>query len=169
MPSEPPCPLLDQLRTDTTELATTKVEALGIEMIWIAKGATGRDQPLDRRTFGALKAKGKGKWHRQFAEHYRMGCTRDIAADLLLQSWDELTGSAVAAGWDYGEELDDDEETGDSDDEFRLEMATDTDNKDVIALQNEIEQKTKPIWSNLKTLDKRVIYRNEGGNLNSTK
>jgi hypothetical protein len=68
-----------------------------------------------------------------------MGCTRDIPAELLLQSWDELSDSTVAAGWYDGEELDDDEETGDSDDEFHLEMATDTDDEDVIALQNEIE------------------------------
>jgi hypothetical protein len=37
-----------------------------------------------------------------------------------LQSWDELSDSAIAAGWNYGEELDLDEETADSDDEFRL-------------------------------------------------
>jgi hypothetical protein len=61
MPPEPLCLLLDQFGADTTELVTTKAEALGIEMIWIPKGATGRYQPLGRRTFGALKAKGKAK------------------------------------------------------------------------------------------------------------
>jgi hypothetical protein len=93
MPSEPLCLLLDQFGTHTTELVTTKAEALGIEMIWIPKGATGRSQPLDRRTFGAPKAKGKAKWRHQFAEHYGMGCTRDLTAELLLQSWNELSDS----------------------------------------------------------------------------
>jgi hypothetical protein len=137
---EPPCPLLDQPGTDTTELVTTKAEALGIETIWIPKGATGKHQPLDRRTFGAPKGKGKAKWHDQFAEHHGMSCTRDISPELLLQSWDELSDSAVAAGWDYGEDLDDDEETDDSEYEFRLEMATNRDDEDFIALQNDIEQ-----------------------------
>jgi hypothetical protein len=59
------------------------------------------------------KAKGKAKWRYQFAEYDRMGCTRHIAAELLLQSWDESPNSAIAAGCDYGEDLDDDEETDD--------------------------------------------------------
>jgi hypothetical protein len=98
MPPEPLCLLLDQFGTNTTGLVTTKAEALGIEMIWIPKGATGRYQPLDRRTFGARKAKGKANWRPQFAEHYGMGCTRERAAELRLQSWDELSDSRVAAG-----------------------------------------------------------------------
>jgi hypothetical protein len=140
MPPEPLCLLLDQFETHPTELVTTKAEALGIEMIWIPKGATGRYQPFDRRTFGAQTATGRVKWRYQFAEHDGMGCTPEIAAELLVQSWDEFSDSNVAAGWDYGEEFDDDEETDDSDDEFHLDMATDTDDEDVIALQNEIEQ-----------------------------
>jgi hypothetical protein len=140
MPPEPFCLFLDQFGSHTTELVTTKAEALGIEMIWIPKGAMGRYQPIDQRMFGTLKAKGKVKWCSQFAEHDGMGCTCNVAAELLLQSLDELSHYAVAAEWNDGDKLDDDEEIDDSDDELHLEMVTDTDDEDVIALQNEIEQ-----------------------------
>jgi hypothetical protein len=59
IPAEPLGLLLDQHRTHTTPAMTEKAEMLGIELIWIPKGATGRYQPLDKRTFGALKAKGR--------------------------------------------------------------------------------------------------------------
>jgi hypothetical protein len=137
MPPEPLCLLMDQYGTHTTDAVNEKAEALGIELIWIPRGATGRYQPLDRRTFGALKAKGKAKWRHEFTEHYGMGCTREIGAELLLQSWSELSDSAVAAGWDYAEELDEYEESDDPDDEFHLQMATDTDDEDIVALQHQ--------------------------------
>jgi hypothetical protein len=151
MPPEPLCLLMDQFGTHTTETVTTKADALGIEVIWIPKGATGKYQPLDRRTFGALKAKGKAKWRYEFAQHYGMGCTRDIAAELLLQSWDELSDSAVAAGWNYGEELDEQEESDGSDDEFHLEMATDTEDEDITALQNDVDQEDESDVEELET------------------
>jgi hypothetical protein len=66
-----------------------------------------------------------------------MGCTRAIAAELVLQSWRELFDSAVAAGWDYGEALDEEEEDDAYDGEFQLQITTDSDDEDVMAMQNE--------------------------------
>lgn len=106
IPDGPLCVLLDQFGTHTTEAVDAGARELGIETILIPKGATGRYQPLDRRTFGALKSKGRAKWTKMFAEHYGMQCNKANAAALLLESWEELSESAVLAGWDYGEEID---------------------------------------------------------------
>jgi hypothetical protein len=138
MPPESLCVLMDQYGTYTTEAMAIKAEGLRIELIWIPKGATGKYQPLDRRTFGALKSKGKAKWRHEFAEHYGMGCTREVGAELLLQSWSELWESVVTSGWDYGEELGEEEESDDSGDEFELRMETDTDDEDFRSMQNGI-------------------------------
>jgi hypothetical protein len=44
-----------------------------------------------------------------------------------VQSWDELSESASAAGWDFGEDAEEDErdEPDNSDDEFEIRMDTD--------------------------------------------
>jgi hypothetical protein len=73
----------------TSPKEAMKAEALGIEMIFIPKGATERYQPLDKRPFGTLASKRKAKWRHEFAEHYVKVCTTEIGAELLLQSWDE--------------------------------------------------------------------------------
>jgi hypothetical protein len=44
-----------------------RTEALGIEMIFSPRGLTGRYEPLDRLTLGALKSKESAKWQREFA------------------------------------------------------------------------------------------------------
>jgi hypothetical protein len=137
MLSEPVCLLMDQFGTHTTEAMINKSEAWEIAVIWIAKGATGRSQPLDRLTFEALWAKGKAEWRHQFAEPYGMGCIRKIATQLLLLSWSDLLDSAVGVGWDYGKGVDEEEESDESNSEFHLQMATDTDDEDIIALWSE--------------------------------
>jgi hypothetical protein len=44
----------------------------------------------------------------------------------------------VTAGWDYGEEISEDEESESSDEDFELRLATDTDDEDIAMLQAEI-------------------------------
>jgi hypothetical protein len=56
---EPICPLMDQYTTHVTDAVVFTAWELGIYIIWIPNGATGRYQPLDKRVFGALKSKGK--------------------------------------------------------------------------------------------------------------
>jgi hypothetical protein len=50
---------MDRISIHTREQMRTKAESLGMEVIFITKGATGRDQRLDKCTFGALQSKGK--------------------------------------------------------------------------------------------------------------
>jgi hypothetical protein len=57
----------------------------------------------------------------------------------VLQSWNESSGSAVAAGWDYGEEIGDKESLNRSHDEFDLRAATDFDDENAAILRSEIE------------------------------
>jgi hypothetical protein len=59
---------MDQFTVHTTDKITETAEELGIEIIWVPKGATGKYQPLDRRTFGALKSKGRTKWRFIFSQ-----------------------------------------------------------------------------------------------------
>jgi hypothetical protein len=97
----------------------------------VPRGATGKYQPLDRRVLGALKSKGRAKWQRPFMEHYGGKCTKAIAAELLFQSWAELSDSVFIAAWDYEETPDeDDEEVESLDKGFHLGMAQESDDSD---------------------------------------
>jgi hypothetical protein len=71
-------------------------------------------------------------------QHFGKTCTREIEAELLLQSWSELSDSAVAAGRDFSEEISDDEDSKSSDEDFELRMTTDTDNEDIAMMQADI-------------------------------
>jgi hypothetical protein len=66
IPEEPICLMMDQFAAQSADPVVAEAEALDIEINWISKSATGRYQSLDRRTFGALKFKGKAKWKFMF-------------------------------------------------------------------------------------------------------
>jgi hypothetical protein len=102
--------MMDQCRTHTATEIRAEAESLGIEIISVPRGGTGRDQPLDRRTFGALKSKGKAKWRYYFNNHDGTSRMRVIAAELLLESWNELSDSVVTASWDDGELVEDEDD-----------------------------------------------------------
>jgi hypothetical protein len=84
------CLLLDQCVAHDTPSVHHEASRLNIHLIFVPKGGTGRYQPLDRRTFSALKSKERAKWTRYYQENPRIVCTREIAAGLLLASWTEL-------------------------------------------------------------------------------
>jgi hypothetical protein len=88
-----------QYETHTALQMKPQAEALGVPLIFIPEGATGKYQPLDKGTFGALKSKGGAKWRHEFVQHFGKTCTREIEAEVLLQSWSELSDfSLVLAG-----------------------------------------------------------------------
>jgi hypothetical protein len=142
LPPEPRCLLLDQYGTHTTEQMNRKAEALGIEFIFVPKGATKRYQPPDKRIFGSLKSNGREKWRYELAQHHGKSWTREVGAELLLQSWNELSNSVVTVCWDSGEKISDDEDSENSDENFELQMATgidtDTDDDYITMFQAEI-------------------------------
>jgi hypothetical protein len=112
--------MMDQYKTHTATEIQAEAESLGIEIFSGPRGGTGRYQPLDRRTFGALKSQGRAKWGRYFNDHYGTSCMREIAAELLLESGNELSDSVVTASWDEGESFahEDADEPEDTDGEF---------------------------------------------------
>jgi hypothetical protein len=112
--------MMDQYRTDIATEIQAEAESLGIEIIPVLRGGTGRYQPLDRRTFGALRSQGKAKWRRYFNDHYGTSSVREIAAELLLESQNKLSDFVVIASWDDGESVEDedDDEPDDADGEF---------------------------------------------------
>jgi hypothetical protein len=142
IPQEPICLVMDEFAAHIADSVVTEAEFLGIEIIWMPKGVISQYQPLNRRIFGALKSKGKAKRKFMFSQHCGMKCERRIGAELLLQSWDELSESAVAAGWDFGEmaEEDDESESGSSDDEFELAVDQDVSDDDVSEITEAAEE-----------------------------
>jgi hypothetical protein len=87
------CLPLNQFDTHNTSTVHDEASKLNIHLVFIPKGGTGKYQPLDRRVFGALKSKGRAKWARCYEANPGRVCTHEIAADLLLTSWDELDNS----------------------------------------------------------------------------
>jgi hypothetical protein len=85
------------------------------------------------------------KWQHEFVQYYGKSCTPEVGAELLLQSWTELSNLVVAADWDYGEEISSDQDFESSDEDFELRMATDPDDEDTAMVQTEIwdEEKQK--------------------------
>jgi hypothetical protein len=122
------CLVLDQFGAHDTPAVRQTANSLSIELLFVPRGGTGRYQPLDRRTFGALKAKGRAKWSQECANHPGMICTRDQAAELLLSCWDELSPDSVLSGWDLDKaECDEDSSSDDSEQEWTLEISTSDD------------------------------------------
>jgi hypothetical protein len=89
------------LWTHTTPQLKAQAEVLGIHLIFIPKGITGKYQPLDNRIFGAIRSNGTAKLRHELAQPFEKTCGRAIEAELLLRSWNELSDSAVPTGWDF--------------------------------------------------------------------
>jgi hypothetical protein len=72
-----------------------------MELIPVPAGGTGTYQPLDRRIFGNLKAKGAAKWERQYIDCITMDlrATKVIALQLLLESWRVFTVDHARCAW----------------------------------------------------------------------
>jgi hypothetical protein len=133
IPGEPICLIMDQFTVHITNRVTETAEKLGIEIIWVPKGATSKYQPRDRCAFGALKSKGRGKRKFIFSQECGKQCNKEIAAELLLQSLAELSDSAVETGWDFNEPAaeDDKSKSASSHDEFVFETGTESSDEEL--------------------------------------
>jgi hypothetical protein len=83
MASESISVIMDQFRGDTA-LEDQAAED-GIEIILVPNGATRQYQPLNLRTFGALKYKDKAKGNSRFSQQHGAQCTKEIGGAFLLQ------------------------------------------------------------------------------------
>jgi hypothetical protein len=69
------------------------------------------------------------RWRRFFFDTHELGCTRELAAGLLLDSWAELSDSVFFSSWNFDESPDELEPDDDStdDDEFELQLHSERD------------------------------------------
>jgi hypothetical protein len=114
----PICLLMNQFDAHDTPTVHDEASKLNIHLVFIPKDGTGKYQPLDRRVFGAVKSKGRAKWAWYYQANPGRVCTREIAADLLPTSWDELDNSCIVLGWDLGADTMDDTSSFDDDEEW---------------------------------------------------
>jgi hypothetical protein len=124
------CLLLDQFGAHDTPSFHHEASRLNIHLVFVPKGGAGRYQPLDRRTFGALKSKGRVKWARYYQENPGIVCTGEIVADLLFTSWTELDQFCTLAAWDLEEEPEQDSSSSDDNKERFLMLASEPSNSD---------------------------------------
>jgi hypothetical protein len=123
--------ILDKFEAHERENIYELADALNILLIFIPRGGTGQYQPLDRRVFGALKAKGRARLSTFYAENPGLVCTREQAAGLLLECWAELPESCIQVGWDLDAEGDNQTSSdGDDDGEWELTMEGYTDDRE---------------------------------------
>jgi hypothetical protein len=116
------CLLLDQFDAHDIPRVHNEASRLNIHLVFIPKGGTGKYQPLDPRMFGALKPKGRAKSARYYKANPGRLCTREIVADLLLTSWDELDNSCIVTGWDLRADVMDDTSSLYDDEEWPLTL-----------------------------------------------
>jgi hypothetical protein len=124
------CLIVDQYGTQETDIFRGKAQSLGIFLLWIPKGATGIDQPLDRRVSAALKAKGRAKQWRFYIDPHKF-CDMLVAESLLAESCGELSESVISTGWTFNEtpvELDSDDSS--DGDEFALSLNSESEECD---------------------------------------
>jgi hypothetical protein len=95
---------------------------LGIRLIKVLEGATGVWQPFDRKIYGTMKSKADARWARLFAQSEIPVATKDLAAGLAIDCWDELAQDVILSAWHfdeaYGDDEDDDSGTMDDDNAF---------------------------------------------------
>jgi hypothetical protein len=68
-------------------------------MIFVPKGGTAVSQPLDRRIYGAMKAKARAKFDRRLADDDVGPLNKEAAPNLALECWNELTSENVIDAW----------------------------------------------------------------------
>jgi hypothetical protein len=97
-----PCALvMDSFPAHYTPLVGYKARALGIEVIPVPRGWTGKYQPLDRRPFGALKAISQRMWDEIAAKSSDLKWNHVEAAKLLEAAWAKLGHEAIERGWSF--------------------------------------------------------------------
>jgi DNA segregation ATPase FtsK/SpoIIIE-like protein len=100
--NEHPCALvMDSFPAHHTPGVRYKARSLGIEIIPVPRGLTGKYQPLDRRPFGALKRESQRLWDEMAAQVPGLQWNHVEAAKLLEEAWADLKRSTVVEGWNF--------------------------------------------------------------------
>jgi hypothetical protein len=75
---------------------------LGIKIALIPGGGTSLCQPLDRRVFGVMKSTGARIWRKMYKEDAGRKFGDDIAAQIALASYKQITQEVILDAWDLG-------------------------------------------------------------------
>lgn len=103
IPDGPLCLVLDQYPTHLTPTSASRAADLNIRIVRVPKGATGIWQPLDRRIYGAMKSMARARWARLFARSEMPRATRELAAELALTCWKEISEELILEAWNFDE------------------------------------------------------------------
>ena len=72
-----------------------------IKFLFIPAGATGILQPLDRKIFGIMKTNAAKKWLQKYIKDPNLKFTISDSVGILLETWTELSKTAILSAWDY--------------------------------------------------------------------
>ena len=139
-----PCALLiDQYRSHITSPVVAKASKLNIELIYVPKSGTDKYQPLDRRVFGAVKAKYAMKVADRIFEN-STPISKPEAASCFIRAWNTVSLATLITAWripgsnlenfdqeTLGAQADEsDDENSSSDGEFEEDEEPYSDNED---------------------------------------
>ena len=108
----------DSYAVHHSQMARDEAATLHIELVQVPKGTTDECQPLDRRIFGALKARGRAELNHHINAAILLNFTEGItptlpyytkqdAARTLMKIWDAMPASQIINSWQiaiYGNE-----------------------------------------------------------------
>jgi hypothetical protein len=86
-----PCVLISDIYpSHRTDLVVATAEANDLELLFVPAGATGKFQPLDRRTFGELKARARAEFARRIWVMGESGVGYDVSVEILIRYWNAI-------------------------------------------------------------------------------
>jgi hypothetical protein len=87
--------VLNQYPAHITPLSHLRANEFNINLIFVPKGGTAIYQPLDRRTYGALKSKARSKFDPAICNEWNQQPTKESAAKLAHKCWNEIAEENV--------------------------------------------------------------------------
>jgi hypothetical protein len=85
--------------THRTGKVVGHTDRMQMELLFVAAGATGCLQPLDRSTFGELKSRVRAQFQRLFAETGVRGVDFRESLEVLADCWNRITPENVRKTW----------------------------------------------------------------------
>ena len=121
--------LLDVYRAHTCQSVKDLAGSLKIHLHFIPAGYTPTLQPLDRRIFGALKAKARGYWYQHYSLTPGVKHTKKSAVRTLLSCWSNMSPELIKSAWSVYNKLVSEENDDDTSNLLSNANVTDTQRK----------------------------------------
>ena len=95
------CLIWDLHSSHRTASVREEASSLGIGILFIPAGQTDHWQPLDKRVFGALKAKAREEFDKMMADKELRDVSIMDAIDILVKCWKVLDVDLVKKSWSH--------------------------------------------------------------------